>query len=171
MCGSLGTAVSDLQGEIDGTTSYVDGKALLDAEENKGSSLYIGPTQTSQFAFSGTDLLGAGTNNVYFILDKCISMVKNGDTAGLSGMIGDLQSAQSRVLCFQTNIGATMNTMELIGSRYTSSTLNYKEMQSDAIDADMAEAYTNFTTAKTVYSAALAAGAEIVQISLLDFLK
>jgi flagellar hook-associated protein 3 FlgL len=61
--------------------------------------------------------------------------------------------------------------MEMLSQRYESSELNYKEMRSDAVDADMAEAITNLTTAQTVYKAALAGGAEILQTSLIDFLS
>ena len=42
-------------------------------------------------------------------------------------------------------------------------------MFSDAIDADMAQSITQLITALTVYNAALAAGAEIIKTSLLDF--
>lgn len=86
-------------------------------------------------------------------------------------MISELQGAQDNVLGFETNLGATENRLDLISSRYDSSITNYTKMQSDAVDADMAEAITNFTTAQTVYNAALAAGAEIVQTSLIDFLS
>lgn len=55
--------------------------------------------------------------------------------------------------------------------RYTTSELNYTEMKSNAEDVDMAEAIMNLTTAKTVYNAALAGGAQIIQTSLIDFLR
>ncbi len=86
-------------------------------------------------------------------------------------MVSKVQSAQERVLAFVANIGASENRMEMLSQRYESSELNYKEMRSDAVDADMAEAITNLTTAQTVYKAALAGGAEILQTSLIDFLS
>ncbi|NLA87639.1 MAG: hypothetical protein GX847_10265 [Clostridiales bacterium] len=86
-------------------------------------------------------------------------------------MITSLQNAQSNVLIVQTKIGATQNRMTLLKNRYESSELNYKEMQSIAEDADMAQAIINLTEAQTVYNAALAGGAEILRTSLIDFLR
>ena len=90
---------------------------------------------------------------------------------GLKGMITTLQNKQSDTLNLQTKIGSTQNRLELISNRYDSSELNYTQIRSEAEDADMAEALMNFTTAKTVYSAALASGAKMLQISLIDFLR
>jgi len=166
---SLADYTDALQDTID--TATAADETTLATEAGKNAKIYIGSTQTADFTFSGTQLLGSGTDNVYYLLDKCVSLLESGDTDGLSNMISELQSAQSRVLSFETEIGATENRMDMISSRYDSSETNYTEMQSNAIDADMAEAYINYTTAQTVYNAALAAGAEIVQTSLIDFLS
>lgn len=168
---SMSDAASGLQGEIDADTEYAGAAAALADEKNNQASLQIGTNQEVDFTFSGTDLLGSGTDNVYFIIGKCISMLSNGDTESLSSMISEIQNAQSNALCFETEIGTTENSMSMISSRYDSSKINYTEMKSNAIDVDMAEAITNLTTAKTVYSAALAGGAEIIQTSLIDFLS
>jgi flagellar hook-associated protein 3 FlgL len=98
-------------------------------------------------------------------------MLKSNDVSGLSKYISEIQAAQSSVLSFETVIGASINRMDLISTRYESSEYNYLEMFSDAIDADMAQSITQLITALTVYNAALAAGAEIIKTSLLDFLK
>ncbi len=166
---SLNEATDAVQAVMD--TDTASDESALSGEAEKSAKLWIGGSQTADFTFAGTQLLGSGQGNVYYILDKCVSLLEAGDTDGLKSMISDLQGAQSQVLSFQTEIGANENRMELISSRYDASTANYTEMQSDAVDADMAEAYLNFNTAKTVYSAALAAGAEIVQTSLIDFLR
>jgi len=163
-------AIAGLQNELDADTAYAGSISALAGEAEHQAVLQIGTTQSVGFTFPGTDLIGTGTDNVYFVLDKCITMLKNGDTKGLSHMISEIQSAQSNVLCFQTEIGAAKNRMSLIGSRYDSSVINYTEMQSNAVDVDMAEAIVNLTTAMTVYKAALAGGAEIIQTSLIDFL-
>lgn len=168
---SMSDAVSGLQGEIDADTDYTGAAAALADEKNNQASLQIGTNQEVDFTFSGTDLLGSGTANVYFIIGKCVSMLNNGDTESLSNMISEIQNAQSNALCFETEIGTTENSMSMISSRYDSSKINYTQMKSDAVDADMAEAITNLTTAKTVYSAALAGGAKIIQTSLIDFLS
>lgn len=163
--------INDLAGKM---TIGTDDQNALDAEKAKQVELRIGASQTVEFTFTGIDLMGVGSDNIYHLFDKCIKMLRGEDgmnTDGLKGMITALQNKQSDTLNLQTKIGATQNRLELINSRYDSSKINYTQMRSDAEDADMAEALMNFTTAKTVYSAALAAGAKIIQISLIDFLK
>jgi len=149
-----------------------DVETAFEKEMGKQTQLQIGTTQSVDFTYTGIDLLGEGSDNVYHILDKCIDMLSGKMSAdGLSGMITAIQDAQSNVLTMQTKIGSTQNRLDLISNRYTSSELNYKQMKSEAEDVDMAEAIINFTTAKTVYSAALAAGSELIQISLIDFIR
>jgi flagellin-like hook-associated protein FlgL len=86
-------------------------------------------------------------------------------------MITSLQNAQNKVLGFMTEIGTSENRLNMISDRYDSSIITYTEMKSNAMDADMAEAIVNLTTAQTVYNAALAGGAEIMRTSLIDFLS
>ena len=165
----LDTAVTGLSGIVTITTDEQD---ALTAELTKRTTLPIGVEQSLDFAITGVDLLGKGKDNIYHVLDKCVQMLEDGASSKeISGMITELQDAQKNVLTLQTKIGSTENRMKLISDRYTTSKANYTEMKSEAEDVDMAEAITNLNTAKTVYSAALAAGAKIMQTSLIDFLR
>jgi len=67
-------------------------------------------------------------------------------------------------------VGATMNRLEGAGSRLDELEESGVDLLSKVEDADMAETLTSYTTEKTAYEAALKAGANIVQMSLLDFL-
>ena len=141
-------------------------------ESNKQTRLQIGSSQTVNITITGLELMGTGSSNIYHLLDKCEKVLKGDSGYGtLSEMVTALQDSQSDVLNLQTRIGSTEDRLNLISDRYVASNINYKQMQSDAEDVDMAEAITNFTTAKTVYSAALQAGANMVQTSLINFLK
>ncbi len=162
-------------------------QAKLATEKNASTVLQIGSTQTMEITMNGVQLLGSGASNLYHVLDKCASILSGkldstlADTTALTDtklgkdLLKDLssvlQDSQSGVLSLQTKIGTSRNRLDMISDRYTSSNLTYTTMKSDAEDADMAEAYTAFTTAKTVYNAALSAGASIIQTSLLDFLN
>jgi flagellin-like hook-associated protein FlgL len=163
---TMDQAAAALQNEMDANPAYAASAAALAKEEASQAVLHIGTTQTVAFTFAGTNLLGSGSDNVYYIVDNCVSMLQAGDTAGLSGMLAELQAAQSRALCFQTEIGATENRLSLISSRYTASELNYTEMQSNAVDADMAESIMNLKMAQMVYNATLAGGSIIADVSL-----
>ena len=146
-------------------------QALKDETEN-GAKLQIGLEQTIDYTVTGIDLMGSGKDNIYHILDKC-SKILSGELSQdqLGSMVTELQNAQQNILNLQAKVGSTQNRLNLISNRYTTSEINYEKMKSEAEDVDMAEAITNLNTAKTVYSASLAAGAKIMQISLIDFLR
>ncbi len=168
---SMNDVLSELRGEMESVLSASNALTNLEIEANNKCSIQIGKNNTVYYMYTGLDLFGSGKDNLYYMIDKCVSMLKSNDVSGLSKYISEIQAAQSSVLSFETVIGASINRMDLISTRYESSEYNYLEMFSDAIDADMAQSITQLITALTVYNAALAAGAEIIKTSLLDFLK
>lgn len=180
-------SLSTVQGAMDVGTGV-----SLGTESMASKQLQVGKTQTVQISENGLKLMGidvsvtkdadgnitgASTNssnasNLYYILDKCVNILNGNLDSGLLGeMTSVLQSAQSNVLSLDTEIGTSQNRMTTLSDRYTASKLTYKGMKSDAEDADMAAAAVELSTAKTVYDAALAAGAKIVQTSLINFLS
>ncbi|HBY20366.1 MAG TPA: hypothetical protein DEG71_05055 [Clostridiales bacterium] len=64
-----------------------------------------------------------------------------------------------------------MNRLDLIKARLENDEINYTQLKSDNEDADMAETITKLTTQQTIYEASLSAGAKIIQMSLVDFMK
>jgi flagellar hook-associated protein 3 FlgL len=70
----------------------------------------------------------------------------------------------------RADVGARTNRLEIAGSRLSGLALNSTKLLSDVEDADMAQTITQYTTQQAAYTAALKAGATIVQSSLLDFL-
>lgn len=68
-------------------------------------------------------------------------------------------------------VGSTANRLESAGTRLDELEESGIDLLSRVEDADMAETMVRFTTQKSAYEAALRAGANIVQNSLLDFLR
>ncbi len=117
-------------------------------------------------------LLGRGEENLYVILDSLHAALTSGAKESvINDYVARLQDAQSRILSLQAQVGAKRSRIDTLSARYEENTLNYTKMKSYAEDADLAEVITNYRTAQTVYNAALSAGAEIIQTSLLDFLR
>ncbi|MCL2221137.1 MAG: hypothetical protein FWC20_02425 [Oscillospiraceae bacterium] len=86
-------------------------------------------------------------------------------------LIGQIQDAQNHLLARTAEVGGRQRRLELIDARFDADWLNYREMQSNAEDADIAEVIMNLRMAETVYQAALSAGARIIQPTLMDFLR
>jgi flagellar hook-associated protein 3 FlgL len=68
-------------------------------------------------------------------------------------------------------VGATVNRLETADSRLLELEEAGMKLLSDVEDADMARTLVDFTMQQSVYQSALKAGANIVQASLLDFLR
>lgn len=180
------SAMTNVQADMNGSIST---QTSLATENSAVRTIQIGTTQTVKSSLNGLELMGisvtnvegktdeattkgSDSTNIYYILDKCVSVLNGDLDSSLMGqMVTTLQSAQSQVLSLNTDVGTSQNRLSMISNRYVTSKTNYASMQSDAEDADMAEAAVTLTTAKTVYNAALAAGAKIVQTSLVDFLN
>jgi len=75
------------------------------------------------------------------------------------------------LLAARSTIGAKINRLELQRSRLESTQVSYTSLLAQNEDADIAEVIMNLKMQESVYQASLAAGARIIQPSLVDFLK
>jgi flagellar hook-associated protein 3 FlgL len=114
----------------------------------------------------------ADGDNLFSLLNGLFTDLENGETADVvNKYIPKLQEAQNHLLGHAATIGGATNRLDLLSSRYAQDEINYTQMLSDAEDADEAEVIMNFKMAEAVYNAALAAGASIIQPTLMDFLR
>ncbi len=163
---------ADVQSVIDNSTALAASENALDTQSEDVISIQVGSGQTMEVSVAGTELLGRGNENLYIILDEFYTALSSGaDAAELNDYVARLQDAQGRALALEAEVGAKIKRLDTLSGRYEANILNYTKMKSDAEDADLAEVITKYTTAETVYNAALSAGAEIIQSSLIDFLK
>lgn len=70
----------------------------------------------------------------------------------------------------RADVGARTNRLATAAARLGSLEVNASQLLSETEDADMAQTITAYTTQQAAYTAALRAGSNIVQSSLLDFL-
>ncbi|MGB2712138.1 MAG: flagellar hook-associated protein FlgL [Conexibacter sp.] len=71
----------------------------------------------------------------------------------------------------RADIGARTNRLAIAQSRLASIEENTTQLLSDTEDADIAKTLVEYSTQQAAYNAALRAGANVVQSSLLDFLR
>ncbi|KAF0195892.1 MAG: flagellar hook-associated protein 3 FlgL [Bacillota bacterium] len=89
---------------------------------------------------------------------------------GQAAMVA-VDAAFNTILTERATIGARQNRLEMTDSRYLDEVLTLKQLQSVLGDVDMAEAIMNYNVKEHVYQAALAAGARVMQPTLLDYLR
>jgi flagellar hook-associated protein 3 FlgL len=132
----------------------------------------IGYNNSMEISITGTEFLGTGEDNIYSVLNNFYNALQSDANATeLSGYITQLQDAQTNTLTTLSKVGGVTNRMELLQNRYEEETLTYKERKSVIEDVDIAEAYMNYSLAQTVYNSALQVGTEIIQRSILDYLR
>ncbi|MBO8142819.1 MAG: flagellar hook-associated protein FlgL [Firmicutes bacterium] len=98
--------------------------------------------------------------------------LRSGDGDAVGGQVlGDLEAALDGLLRARADVGARANRLELARARLDEMELNFEQLLSNTEDADIARVIIDLKTSENAYRAALAAGARIIQPSLIDFLR
>ncbi|MGZ0051791.1 flagellar hook-associated protein FlgL [Brevibacillus gelatini] len=108
-------------------------------------------------------------NNMFTVLNNIVAQLKAGNPATQFQDAIDEQFDQ--LLAERAALGANVNRVELIAERLNSQEVSITELMSRNEDADIAKVITDLKTQESVHSAALGAGARIIQPTLLDFLR
>ena len=121
---------------------------------------------------NGSATIGDASSGLLKAMRDAIAHLTTGDTASLQTT--DLQ-AITAVTDGLTNLRAEVGTrqmrLETATARLQQIELTENELLSTVEDADMAKTYVDFSTQQAVYQAALKAGSQVIQPSLLDFLR
>jgi len=151
-----------------------NGEYLIDVQDIETINYQVGQANRLQVNVLGTEVFGPATADgkamAFKTIDNLITATSSNNTEDIKGMLDEISNLQDMVLKEVTDIGGRMNRLNLARSRIISNTNNLDEMRSLNEDVDLAEAATNFSMEKVVYQAALAAGAQIIQPTLLDFI-
>ncbi|KAB3539674.1 flagellar hook-associated protein FlgL [Alkaliphilus pronyensis] len=105
------------------------------------------------------------------MINQVIDNLENGDEAGLTADIEEIDKYLNVNLTARSEIGGKVNRMELVQNRIADDKVNFTRLQSQLEDADMAEVYMNLMNEENVYRSSLSIGARIIQPTLIDFLR
>jgi flagellar hook-associated protein 3 FlgL len=135
----------------------------------------IGPGVTLPVNIAGDEVLGGsptGAGNLLGVLRDVATHLRAGATATLgSSDLSALSDEIDNVLAVRSRVGASMNRLETAKLRLSELEESATRMLSNVEDADMAKTIIDFNTQQAVYQSALKAGAQVIQPSLLDFLR
>jgi flagellar hook-associated protein 3 FlgL len=124
-------------------------------------------------------VLGSGTSaadgKLLDTLRTIASDMRSGNSTGIADLSGNqltnLQNSLSSLEQLQANVGATQNRLTLAATRIQGLQNSDTAALSNDEDVNMAQAVTTFSNEQSAFTAALKAGANIVQSSLMDFLN
>jgi flagellar hook-associated protein 3 FlgL len=141
------------------------GSNLTMAVSVNGAKLFRDP-----LSFKGAD--GEKKQISFFEnLLKLKTSLENGDDDGINEALAGIDAHLDNLLEARAELGAKTNRVNVIAEQLTNTIINLKQNLSDIQDADLAETIMEFQSIQNVYRAALAVGAQIIQPSLVDFMR
>lgn len=118
------------------------------------------------------DQLFGGANDIFSALVSLKTALEGNDTTALGGTVVEaIDGSSNQVLSRRAVLGARSNRLEVAQDRAFDSCIKLSEVLSKLEDVDLAEASMNYATAQNVYEAALSTGAQVIQPTLLDYLR
>jgi flagellar hook-associated protein 3 FlgL len=136
----------------------------------------IGPGVTMSINSVGQEILGdgqaAGDGKLLDTLRTISDHLRSGDGPSLRGTdLTQLNDNLNKLLEVRARNGAATNRLQAADSRLADIATSVTKQLSDTEDADMAQTLIDFNSQSVAYQSALRAGANLVQSSLMDFLK
>lgn len=183
-----GIKIDDIQQDANGNYFYNDGVADRPIPQDNDVFMDIGlgirmqGTDTDgetafKVSYSGLQILGFGkdadgnSNNIYTVLDEVESALRSGDMTRLGELDSQIVKLSDKFLGNITEIGAKTSYLDVMETRLTNETDAYKSRIDRLMGTDDAEEASTQTMNDYVLKAVLQMGANILPVSLLDYLR
>lgn len=118
---------------------------------------------------------GVDENHLGKLLNNILDALNTGTDDAIkdpnNAFLGKLDKHIDNILQLRSQIGAINNRLETSEERNKAENLNLNTLLSEREDIDIAEKYMEYSMMKTVYHASLSIGAQLLQPSLLDYLR
>ncbi len=105
-------------------------------------------------------------------LQQFADALESGDEGqDLGQFIDDIDGYINNVVDERANLGARMNRLDMIENRLSSQEIVASKIMSDNEDVDFEKVIMDLKTQESIHRAALSVGAQVIQPSLIDFLR
>ncbi len=139
----------------------VFGRAEVINDDNNVQN-YTVPKNETYFTVSG---------GIFDVLIELRDNLKDGNVAGINESIGKLNDQLDHILRYRVQVGARTSHFESVRSQLQDQEVRLTQVLSNLEDADVARVAVDLSRQQLAYQAALAAGAKILETSLLDYLR
>ena len=143
----------------------------LTSEISQGVSIEYNINSMELLVFKDSD---GNTQNTMNLLSDIITNLTSSDDTDAEKITGenlnDLDKVIQNVLKARAEVGAKQNRMESAEAKNEEANLNMTDILSKTEDIDFTEKMIQYSTAQTVYQAALQVSAKILPSTLLDYL-
>ncbi len=146
----------------------VSGAALAFGGDDNPVNVEVRPADTMRVNLQGA---GAIYQDIYSKLETLKNNLSNGDPNLIGQSITDMQSLGTQVTQIRADMGSKLQTVQNLASANSRRMDDLSSQISDAQDADMPAAITNFQQTQTAYQAALSVLSQTGKLSLLDYMQ
>ncbi|MNZ87434.1 Flagellar hook-associated protein 3 [compost metagenome] len=159
---------------------YTIANAGYESTDTGVYNLRVSASVSVSVSITGEKIFGtAGTlgpppvpgDNVFQLLEDVIGHLNSNDQTALLGDMAKIDAAADRISLNAAEIGARTNRFELVQNRILDEQVGLEKLRSETGDVDMASAIIDLQTKQNVLQAALSTGANIMQMSLVDYLR
>jgi flagellar hook-associated protein 3 FlgL len=120
----------------------------------------------------GSTIIGDASSGLLSTLRTIVNDLNSGNTSALSTTdLNALDAANDSLLNARAQVGALSDRLTTATNRLQQTEQSTTQLLSNVQDADMTQVMVSFSTQQAAYQAALRAGAQIIQPSLMEFLS
>ena len=136
---------------------------------NDGALIKLSPSVTVAAFTSGdaNSKIGGFIRNIAALLDA----LNTDSTSGISTAQSNLLSSEDHLVSIIADNASNQTRLESVKIQNTERVNNLQTLIARDADVDIAQAMVNLTRARTSYQAALEAGAQVLKLSLLDYIR
>ena len=163
---TIGKAVAQMVSSAGFVTSK------LGEEATQSIQFEIGYNMKFDVSFTGIDVVGTGDDNMFNVLINLTKDLQNGvPNEEISSYLKSLTKIQDKLLSCMVGTGTRTTKLDAMVNRYSLDAINYEAIRSDVEDIDQAQTIMNYKYSEAIFKQALASGAQIIQPTLMDFLR
>ncbi|HEX4666443.1 MAG TPA: hypothetical protein VH207_07580 [Chthoniobacterales bacterium] len=154
-------------------------EATRDASGNVTSVSYVGAAngaamQTSEGTVISPFTDGTVNGQLGDFVNRLVALrdaLTNEDPTAVQAAAGALHGSEDDLLVAISGVGAVQTRLEADSAQNSARFTNLEKLISQDADADLAQTVVKFQQAQNAYQAALQSGAQVVHLSLLDYLQ
>jgi flagellar hook-associated protein 3 FlgL len=159
-----GTDTNTQPYQLGATDTYAGNTASITREIGAGVQVSINQP--------GSSVIGDASSGLLSTLRQIVTDLNSGNTNALSTTdLNAIDAANDTLLNARAQVGALSDRLTTATNRLQLTEQSTTQLLSNVQDADMTQVMVNFSTQQAAYQAALRAGAQIIQPSLMDFLS
>lgn len=165
--GSPPAAGDDFRVTVSPAGAFLGDNGRQRVEVQEGT--FVQQNLTGDRVFGGVGI--SGGVDIFDVLARVNTALRANDQTAINGLLTDLDSSRSQLDGERAAIGARQNLIQNLLDRHGDLLIGLETIRSEIEDADLADVLTRLTQEQNAFEASIGAAAQIIDISLLDFLR